>query len=239
MHLHRLAQGDPAGRRPRAAASGSATCWTGSPSTSRCACTAGSASRSARSTRCTGPRSSSTPSSTSATCCTSKDRLGEWMSTVPPPPAPDAARRRAQGGRRALDRAAVRAPTARPARPRPARREPAQRAGAVTEPRPADGAGRACCCSGWSPRPRAAGRHDPAGRARGAVAGRRPRRGRRLLPAARRRVRRLGAGAGLRRRGRRAGAVRPDADPRADRGQRRGQHEPAAAGPGRRSSARA
>ena len=67
----------------------SATCSTGSPSTSRSACTAASASRSARSTRSTGRRSTSTPRATSATCCTSGRRCGEWIGTVPVPPAHD------------------------------------------------------------------------------------------------------------------------------------------------------
>ena len=54
-------------RRTRrgAAGSGCATSWTGSRSTSRCACTAGSASRRAPTTPCSGRRSSLTPRPTS------------------------------------------------------------------------------------------------------------------------------------------------------------------------------
>ena len=52
---------------PVAAANDSETCWTGSRSTSPCACTAASASRCVRSTHCSGHRTSSTPNSTSAT----------------------------------------------------------------------------------------------------------------------------------------------------------------------------
>ena len=98
---------------PRAGASASATCSTGSPSTSRCACTAASASRSARSTRCTGARSSSTPSSTSATCCTR--RTGS-ASGCPP------CRRRPRSTRARPSRPRSPPPTSPPGRGPPARR---------------------------------------------------------------------------------------------------------------------
>ena len=76
------------------------------------------------------------------------------------------------------------------------------------------GRGRCSGCSAWSRvASGAARRHHPAARARRALAGRLARRARRLLPAADRRVRRLGAGADLRRRRRRAAALRPDAHP--------------------------
>ena len=84
VHLHRLPQGEVApkeGGRARAPA----TCSTGSRSTSPSACTAASASRCARSTRSSGARSSSTPSTTSQKLTHEKDTLRTWAYSVPAP----------------------------------------------------------------------------------------------------------------------------------------------------------
>ena len=70
-------------RAVRAASPVRATRSTASTSTTRCACTAASASRSARSRRCSGAPSTSTPSPHIADLLHDKDRLGEWMETVP------------------------------------------------------------------------------------------------------------------------------------------------------------
>ena len=99
VHLHRLAQGDGGGRRARPGP-GSATCWTGSRSTSRCACTAGSASRS-----CPFDALFWSPEFEYAEydirdLTHEQDRLREWMWTVPPPPAHDPDGRAGEGGRR-------------------------------------------------------------------------------------------------------------------------------------------
>ena len=118
VHLHRLAQGDDPGA-DRAAASGSATCSTGSPSTSRCACTAASASRSARSTRCSGRRSSSTPSYDIRDLTHEQGPArASGCATVPPPPAHDGRRAAkevdaAQGSRQATGAARCRSTTGR------------------------------------------------------------------------------------------------------------------------------
>ena len=60
---------------------------TGSRSTTPCACTAASASRSARSTPCSGAPSSSTREYEIDLMTHEKDRLEEWTYTVLPPPA--------------------------------------------------------------------------------------------------------------------------------------------------------
>ena len=72
---------------------------TGSTSTTRCACTAASALRCARSRRCSGARSTSTPSREIADLLHDKTRSAEWMETVPdfeatsPAPKPRSCRR--------------------------------------------------------------------------------------------------------------------------------------------------
>ena len=125
VHLHRLAQGGGASC-PARPGPGSATCSTASPSTSRCACTAASASRPARSTRCYWTPEFEYAEYDIRDLLHDKDRLGEWMATVPPPPAHDPQRRAVQGGgRRARKAAAARrqprpTPTGRPDR-RPSR----------------------------------------------------------------------------------------------------------------------
>ena len=68
-----------------------------------------------------------------------KDRLGEWMWTVPPPPALDHARRAGQGGRRRRRRPPERAP------PRAA--EPPAPSGTPSDRRRDRGRGRCSCCS--------------------------------------------------------------------------------------------
>ena len=149
-----------------------------------------------------------------------KDRLGQWMPTVPPPPALDAraaepaeiaaADRPAARGRPGDDRA--------PARQPPPTRRPTPGAPAPTSGRPGnDGLDVAFAASASSPRPAAARGDDPARGPRRPVAGGRLGAVAGCYLRARRRVRGPGAAAGLRRRDRRAGALRPDADPRADR----------------------
>ena len=85
VHLHRGPQGaapaPPRGRQARAASA----CSTASTSTTRSACTAASAWRCARSTRCSGARSSSTPSRGSRTCCTTRTSSASGWTTVPEP----------------------------------------------------------------------------------------------------------------------------------------------------------
>ena len=86
----------------RAAATARSACSTASTSTTRCACTAVSASRSARSTPCSGARSTSTPSGASPKLLHDKQKLGEWMETVPEPePLEIGAERRRSSGDRA------------------------------------------------------------------------------------------------------------------------------------------
>ena len=84
--------------RPAAGARVRRRSSTGSRSTTRCACTAASASRSARSTRCSGAPSSSTRSTSIDLMTHEKERLEEWTYTVLPPPAARG-RRRADGRR--------------------------------------------------------------------------------------------------------------------------------------------
>ena len=69
----------------KAASRARSTSSTASTSTTRSACTAASASRCARSTRCSGAPSTSTPSRSIADLLHDKERLGEWMETVPEP----------------------------------------------------------------------------------------------------------------------------------------------------------
>ena len=72
-------------RAVKAAATARSACSTASTSTTRSACTAASASRCARSTRCSGAPSTSTPSRNIAKLLHDKEKLGEWMDTVPEP----------------------------------------------------------------------------------------------------------------------------------------------------------
>ena len=72
-------------RREGGRAAHASACSTASTSTTRSACTAGSASRCARSTRCSGAPSTSTPSRSIAELLHDKEKLGEWMETVPEP----------------------------------------------------------------------------------------------------------------------------------------------------------
>ena len=74
-------------RPSRAAGRARARCSTASTSTSGCACTAASASRSAPSMPCSGRRSTSTPARTLAGLLHDKERLAQWLGTVPEPPA--------------------------------------------------------------------------------------------------------------------------------------------------------
>ena len=195
----------------------------------------------------TGRPSSSTPSTTSATCCTT--RTG-WATGC----RPSRRRRRttcsASRPRRRPRRRARPPARARPLPPRPqagyarptADRAPTARRGRRDAAR-ADGAtpGRRRASRRdrrrrAAARPgrrrgrlrRARGDQQPPGPGR-PLPGGQPGRGRRPLPGARRRAGGLGAGAGLRRRGGRPAAVRGDADPRPDRAVRR----PGPAGAGR------
>ena len=157
-----------------------------------------------------------------------KDRLGEWMATVPPPPAHD------PNGEPAKEEAAARkaaAPTSRPRARAPSARRARRPAATAGQPGRPLGCGAEASRDGADVLLLALGavavgagvlvvttRHlVRAGLwlvvTLGAVAG--------LLPGAHRRAGGLGAGADLRRRGGGAAAVRGDADPGADRRQRR------------------
>ena len=162
------------------------------------------------------------------------------MQTVPPPPALDAAS--AQPAEVAAANAPPRAGglRERPA-PRTARTAKSQRRAGAGRPPPPRRA-RTGRRSRDHPRhrlrrhrPHRGGerhprRDDPQRRPRRPLAGREPRHHRRLLRGPRRRARRPGPGAHLRRRGRRARALRADADPRADRPQPRRSPAPGGSG---------
>jgi hypothetical protein len=102
VHLHRLPQGDGAAGQGGRDAPVPATSSTGSRSTSRCACTAASASRCAPSTRCGGRRSSSTPSTTWAALLHEMDKLREWGHRPAAAPARGGRRPAGRGQRRDL-----------------------------------------------------------------------------------------------------------------------------------------
>ena len=86
VHLHRGPQGEGAAPPARRQARDGVARSTASTSTTRCACTAASASRSAPSTPCSGARSTSTREPKIADLLHDKDKLGEWMETVPEAP---------------------------------------------------------------------------------------------------------------------------------------------------------
>ena len=137
--------------------------------------------------------------STSATSPTRRTGCASGCATVPPPPG----RRPRRGAAKELATA-----TGEPTAASRGRREARPAPDGPTAPMTlADAASSRCSAvvvlAVGGPR-----RDDPQRRPRRAVAGRHPRRARRLLPGADRRVRRLGAGADLRRRRRRAAAVR-------------------------------